>query len=116
MVVTARYTELGQTVEGTKAVRIVVGVPAKVLAKRNLRAAIELKNRILIDLAAALELEQATVAVIGNEPPLVRAICREEGAQQEIESSIADLAELVGLSVPSSPVVRSPKRAGPPCR
>lgn len=47
VVLKARYTERGQTVEGTLAVSLVIGVAPTELIRRNLTAAIEIKQGML---------------------------------------------------------------------
>jgi hypothetical protein len=101
VLVKARYSERGQTVEGQLAVRLVIGVTPLRLVQRNLQAAIQIKLGTLEELDAALERERASLEVLlaqPSTPPIVRArarvtlaICREEEARRDIERSIDDL-------------------------
>jgi hypothetical protein len=105
VVVKAVFTERGQTVEGTLAVRLVIGVTPKQLVLRNVLATIQIKQGTLRELDAALERERASLDVLLALPssaPILRArarvrlaICRQEGARSDIEWSIYDLSRAV---------------------
>ncbi len=105
VIVKARYTEQGQTVEGERSVRIVIAVTARQLVVRNVLATIQIKQETLRGLDEALERERASLDVLMGLPPSgpifrararVRlAICREEGARSQIAWSIYDLARAV---------------------
>jgi hypothetical protein len=105
VVLKVSYTERGQTVEGTLAVQLVIGVAPTELIRRNLMAAIETKRGILHELDAALERERASLSVLRDLPPskwnyrarvlVSSAICRQEEARGELEWSIYELAKVI---------------------
>jgi hypothetical protein len=105
VVVKARYSEQGSTVEGQLAVRIVIAVTPKQLVLRNVFATMGVKQGVLRDLEAALERETATLEVLlglPSSPAILRArarvrsaICREERARSDVEWSLYDLAKAV---------------------
>ena len=120
VVVTAVYSELGQTVQATLDVQVVIGVTPADLVRRNVEAAITSKEQILDDLDGALERERASLDVVRTLPPtpsnirtgvlLRRAICREDQARAEIERSIFDLSRMLNPTLPPLPAP-----APPPC-
>jgi hypothetical protein len=128
VVIRARYEERGQAVEGTLAVRLVIGVTPTELIRRNLMAAIEIKQGLLRELEAALELERASLSVLRDLPPSLwssrarvlvsRAICREEEARSELEWSIYDLSRVLATQSASErfDAPAPPARRSPDCR
>jgi hypothetical protein len=105
VVVKARYSEQGTTVEGQLPVRIVIAVTPKQLVLRNVFATMAVKQGVLRDLEAALERERASLEVLlgmPSSPAILRArarfrsaICHEERARLDVEGSLHDLAKAV---------------------
>ncbi len=102
--VRARYTERGQTVEGTSNVRLVIGVTVPEFIQRNVVRSLALKEQLRSELDAALVRENAALEALRALPApehriraiLTRAIRREEEARADLKESIELLAIIVG--------------------
>jgi outer membrane protein assembly factor BamB len=107
VVVRARYTERGQTVEATLPVRLTIGVPLAEFIQRNLIRSIGIKKTLLVDMEGALARERAALSVLRGLPPTFRnqlrvqltnlAITREENAKALLRDSIDKLQEAYNL-------------------
>jgi outer membrane protein assembly factor BamB len=126
VLVRARYTERGQTVDGALAVRISVGVPLEDLVRRNLAGALQIKQQVRLDLDSALQRERASLDVLRSLPPtpwseramalVTQAVCWEDQAEVRVEWSIVALADVLNQVLEGRPGAASHALPPIPCR